>query len=448
MFLPQEVVRKKRDREHLTASEIRQFILGVGDGSVSDAQIAAFTMATCLNGMSLEEQVALTFAMRDSGRVTDWKRVLPSGSRVVEKHSSGGVGDEKVTLIVTPLVAACGIYLPNISGRSLGHTGGELDLLESIPGYRIEPSRERFEAVVRDVGTAIIGPTPDLAPADRAIFHVRDITATVESIPLIVSSILSKKLAAGADGLVMTVPFGTGAFMRRPGDAVHLAQGLIEVASAADLPMVAWISDLDQVLGDSVGNSLEVLETIEFLQGDKREARLLEVVLQLAAEILVMADVTDEMENAKSLIHEKLADGSGASKFGAMVAAMGGPADLLEHPLKYLQQAPIVEAIYASEAGFIVSMDCFAVGMALVELGAGRAQPRDAIDYAVGISDVVHLGDSVVASKPLCTLHARTKEQWHEAAAKLRRAFVIRGEAGRVPPVLLERLASHQTVLH
>ena len=254
IFLPQEIIRKKRDREELSAAEIRQFVLGIAEGSVNQGQIAAFTMATYLNGMSVAERVALTLAMRDSGTVLDWEPVLAPGSKVIEKHSSGGVGDEKVTLLVLPIVAACGVFAPNISGRSLGHTGGELDLLESIPGYTIEPSNELFLQTVRDVGTAIIGPTSGLAPADRAIFHVRDVTATVESIPLIVSSILSKKLAAGPDGMVMTVPFGTGAFMREEADAVRLARALVEVGEAAGLPIVTLISDLEQVLGDAVAN--------------------------------------------------------------------------------------------------------------------------------------------------------------------------------------------------
>ena len=442
MFLPQEIVRKKRDREELTAAEIAQFVRGIGEGTVHPAQIGAFTMAVYLHGMTLAERLALTLAMRDSGTVLRWDS-LPPGTRIIEKHSSGGVGDEKVTLLVTPLVAACGVFAPNISGRSLGHTGGELDLLESIPGYTIEPSAEVFLDAVRTVGTAIIGPTPDLAPADRAIFHVRDVTATVESIPLIVSSILSKKLAAGPQGMVMTVPCGSGAFMHNEQEAEQLAHGLIEVAEAAGLPMVAWISDLDQVLGDSVGNALQIHEVISFLKGTRQEPRLREVLLTLAAEIVVMAGMAVTMEAATNLVESRLADGSAAARFGAMVTALGGPSSLMEHPGQHLASAEVVAPVFPSEPGIVQRMDCWTIGMALVAMGAGRTLPEDAIDYAVGISRVAHTGGTVDATRPLCLLHARTPEQWERAATALRSAFKIGPTANFAGPVLIRRLASH-----
>ena len=442
MFLPQEIVRKKRDREELTAAEIGQFVEGIMDGGVDRSQIAAFTMAVYLHGMTPAEQVALTLAMRDSGTVLRWEAVEARGQRVMEKHSSGGVGDEKVTLIVVPLVAACGLIAPNISGRSLGHTGGELDLLEAIPGYQIQPTKERFRAAVEEVGGAIIGPTPDLAPADRAIFHVRDVTSTVESIPLIVSSILSKKLAAGAQGMVMTVPFGTGAFMRREQDAVDLATALIEVAGAAGLPMVALISDLEQVLGDAVGNALQIFEVIAFLQGTARESRLLEVVLTIAAEMVALAGVAAGMDEVRALVLARLEDGSAATRFARMVEALGGPADLMERPEAYLARAEVVEAVYPEAEGLVHGMDCWEIGMALVEMGAGRTQPEQTIDYAVGISGVAHVGDRVGSARPLCRLHARDLAQWERAAAALRRAYRI-GEGAVTPePVIRRRLAS------
>jgi thymidine phosphorylase len=442
MFLPQHVIRKKRDREELTAAEIRQFVTGVVQGTVNQGQIGAFTMAVYLNGMSVAERVALTLAMRDSGTVLDWKPLLGDGGKAIEKHSSGGVGDEKVTLLVLPIVAACGVFAPNISGRSLGHTGGELDLLESIPGYNIEPSNELFLKTVKDVGTAIIGPTASLAPADRAIFHVRDVTSTVESIPLIVSSILSKKLAAGPDGMVMTVPFGTGAFMREEADAARLAKALVEVGEAAGLPIVTLISDLDQVLGDSVGNALQIFEVIAFLQGTKQVARVREVVLTLAAEILVLAGIAREMAAALALAEAKLADGSAAYRFAAMVAALGGPANLMLHPEQYLDKAEVVAPVCPLTAGFVERMDCWTIGMALVGMGAGRTNPEDKIDYAVGISRVAHLGDAVGEDAPLCLLHARTQKQWEVAAAAIREAFQVGPEPVAPSPVFRQRFAS------
>lgn len=450
MFLPQEILRKRRDREELTAGELRQFVQGILDGKVNQGQIGAFAMATYLNGMTLTERLALTEAMRDSGTVLNWRPLLGNAA-VVEKHSSGGVGDEKVTLLVMPLAAACGVYTPNISGRSLGHTGGELDLLEAIPGYTIEPSSELFQKTVRKVGTAIIGPTPDLAPADRAIFHVRDVTATVESIPLIVSSILSKKLACGADAMAMTVPFGTGAFMRRQEDAVRLAEGLIEVARAAGLPMVARISDLQQVLGDCVGNALQIHEVIAFLQGTRQEQRLREVVLTMAAEVVLLAGAAPSLDAAMILAEARLKDGSAAERFSAMVAALGGPADLMQQPGRYLDGAAVIAPVFSAAAtsnssqpaaGSVQGMDCWAIGMALVVLGAGRTHPEDRIDYGVGISAVAHVGDSVGPDRPLCVLHARTQQQWHRAATALQQAFRVGPQAVSPAPVFRQRFAT------
>ncbi len=441
-FLPQAIIRKKRDREILTAAEIRAFVLGIAQGAVNQGQIGAFTMAVFLNGMTVEERVALTLAMRDSGRIIDWVPLLGTGSIVIEKHSSGGVGDEKVTLMVLPIVAACGIFAPNISGRSLGHTGGELDLLESIPGYAIEPPTDVFLRTVKDVGTAIIGPTADLAPADRTIFHVRDVTATVESIPLIVGSILSKKLAAGPHGMVMTVPFGTGAFMREEAQAAELARALVAVAQAAGLPMVALISDLDQVLGDAVGNALQIREVIAFLQGTAQEARVRETVLTLAAEIVLLAGAATDAASALALVTAKLADGSAGDRFAAMVGALGGPADLMRDPDRYLAQADVVAPVYPTTAGFITGMDCYRIGMALVALGAGRVDPADAIDFAVGINRVAHVGDTVGPDAPLCLLHARTAQQWDRAAAELRSAYQIGDARPAAAPNFRSRLAT------
>jgi thymidine phosphorylase len=442
VFLPQDIIRKKRDREILTAKEIREFVLGIAQGTVNQGQIGAFTMAVFLNGMTLDERVELTLAMRDSGRVIDWQPLLGAGSMVIEKHSSGGVGDEKVTLMVLPIVAACGVFAPNISGRSLGHTGGELDLLESIPGYAIEPATDVFLRTVKDVGTAIIGPTDDLAPADRMIFHVRDVTATVESIPLIVASILSKKLAAGPHGMVMTVPFGTGAFMREEAQAAELARALVEVAQAARLPMVALVSDLDQVLGEAVGNALQIREVIAFLQNVAQEARVRETVLTIAAEIVLLAGAAPDAASALSLVAAKLADGSAGDRFAAMVSALGGPADLMRDPDRYLARADIIGPVYPATPGFVASMDCYRIGMALVAMGAGRANPDDSIDFAVGISGVAHVGDAAGPDAPLCLLHARTAPQWDRAAAELRSAYRIADRRPAKAPIFRGRIAT------
>ena len=440
MFLPQTILRRKRNGEELSAAEIAEFVHGIISGAVGEGQIAAFTMATYLRGMTVAESTALTLAMRDSGAVIDWHPIVGPSRKIIEKHSSGGVGDEKVTLMVTPLVAACGVVSPNISGRSLGHTGGELDLLEAIPGYAIEPSREVFERVVAAIGTAIIGPTSDLAPADRAIFHVRDVTATVESIPLIVSSILSKKLASGAQGLVMTVPFGSGAFMRTEADAGELAKALIEVADTAGLPMVALISDLEEVLGNSVGNALQMREVIDFLLGREQDVRLREVVLTIAEEIVQLATGVGDPKATRTLVQEKLDDGSAVAKFTEMVRALGGPADLVKLPENYLAHAAVILPVHSDRGGFVQSMDCYRIGMALNGLGAGRAQPSDAIDYAVGISRVAHLGDAVGAERPLCILHAQNHEQWEIAAEQIRMAVSIGSASTKPKPVIRQRL--------
>ncbi len=440
-FLPEEVIRKKRDRQPLTAHELKLFVDGTVSGAVSQGQIGAFTMAVYLNGMSREERIAYTLAMRDSGKVIDWSEIGLTGPTIIDKHSSGGVGDEKVSLIVAPLVAACGIHMPMISARGLGHTGGEIDLLDCIPGYDFTPPSDTFMRVVKDIGCAIIGPTPDLAPADRPIFYVRDVSATVESIPLITGSIMSKKLAAGINGLVMTVPFGSGAFMKNEAEARTLAESLIEVATGAKVPMVALISDLTQVLGDSVGNNLQILEIIAFLTGEFREARLLETVLALAAEILLMGGIEPTNEAARATALRRLDDGSATDRFARMVAAFGGPADLVQAPDRYLAHAPMVQPVYADQGGFVGDMDCFAIGMAMVSLGAGRTLPDQQLDHAVGLSGMTQTGSAIGPDRPICFVHARSVQAWDSAATAIRGAVKIRPEIPVEQPVIRGRLA-------
>jgi thymidine phosphorylase len=399
-------------------------------------------MAVYFNGMSASERVAYALAMRDSGRVIDWSEVGLSGPTIIDKHSSGGVGDEKVSLIVAPLVAACGIHMPMISARGLGHTGGEIDLLECIPGYDIAPKSELFMRAVKEIGCAIIGPTADLAPADRPIFYVRDVSATVESIPLITGSIMSKKLAAGINGLVMTVPFGTGAFMKTEDRASELAASMLEVAYGAHVPMVALISDLTQVLGDAVGNAPQIHEIVRFLTNQHREPRLTETVLALATEILVMGGVAGTAAAAREIATRALDDGSAAERFARMVAALGGPTDLVDHPDKHLERAPVVAPVFATDTGIVQEMDCFAIGMAMVKLGAGRTKPDDKVDNAVGVSIMTQVGGPADKQTPLCLLHARTRSDWERAAAEIRAAIRLGPEHPRQMPVIRRRLAS------
>lgn len=438
-LLPQELIRRKRDGAPLAAGDIAAFIRGVTDGTITEGQVAAFAMAVFFRGMVRAETVALTLAMRDSGTVLDWRRLGLDSPAVVDKHSTGGVGD-KVSLILGPLAAACGAYVPMISGRGLGHGGGTLDKFDSIPGYQTGPGLERFAQVVREVGVAIIGQTADLAPADRRIYAIRDVTGTVESLPLITASILSKKLAAGIRGLSMDVKFGSGAFMATIDDARALATSIAEVAAGAGVPTVALLTDMDQVLGDSAGNAVEVAESVDFLTGKHRDPRLSEVTLALTAEMLVLAGLAADSASALALARRRLEDGSAAAKFGAMVAALGGPADFVEHAGRYLDRAPVVRPVAAAGSGIVAAMDTRAIGLALLDIGGGRTRADQGIDYAVGLTGMAHVGDRVDRDRPLCLLHARSEGDWERAAAGIRAAVRLGGEEPARPPVVRERL--------
>ncbi|MDC6168792.1 thymidine phosphorylase [Paucibacter sp. XJ19-41] len=328
MMLAQEIIRSKRDGAALSEAQIQAFVRGLVDGSWSEGQVAALGMAVFLRGMGRDECVALTRAMMYSGRVLSWPD-MPGP--VLDKHSSGGVGD-KVSLMLAPLVAACGGYVPMIAGRGLGHTGGTVDKLEAIPGYTTTPAPAEFDRIVRSLGCAIIGQTADLAPADKRFYATRDVTATVESVPLITASILSKKLAAGLQGLAMDVKWGNGAFADSPAMAQQLAQSIVEVANGAGMKTRALITDMNQVLGSEVGNALEIHETIAYLKGEPREPRLHEVTLALAAEMLLLGGLAGDEAQARAKLQRALDSGAAAEKFAAMVAALGGPADLLERP--------------------------------------------------------------------------------------------------------------------
>lgn len=437
-FLPQEIIRAKRDGRELAREEIEFFVRGITDGTVTEGQVAAFAMAVFFNDMSMDERIALTTGMMRSGTVLNWKELgLEHG--VVDKHSTGGVGD-KVSLLLAPLAAACGAYVPMISGRGLGHTGGTLDKFDSIPGYDTAPDLDTFARVTREAGCAVIGQTGDLAPADRRFYSIRDITATVESIPLITASILSKKLAAGLQGLVMDVKFGSGAFMNRYEDAEELARSIATVATGAGVPTVSLLTDMNEVLGDAVGNSLEMREAVEFLRGGRQEPRLREVTLELTAEMLVLAGKALDRKNALLKLEHALESGRAAEAFGRMVTELGGPADFMEKFDEYLDYAPVEVPVHPEASGFIQSMDTRAIGLALVAMGGGRTRADQTIDYGVGFTGFARLGAQVGGDVPLCIVHARSEAQAAQAADAVRKAVSV-GSSPIIPgPVVSDRI--------
>ena len=442
MFLPQEIIRHKRDKRVLSGEEIQTFISGITDNSISEAQIAAFTMAVFLNDMNRDECVDLTLSMRDSGRVMEWKSLDLDGP-IVDKHSTGGVGDV-VSLMLGPLFAACGGYNPMISGRGLGHTGGTLDKLGSIPGYNPFPSPERLKATVREAGTAIIGQTADLAPADKRIYATRDVTATVESIPLITASILSKKLAAGLDALVMDVKVGSGAFMPTPELSVALAKSIVAVGTGAGLKVSALLTDMNQSLAPCAGNALEVCCAIDYLTGNSRPARLHEVTMALCAEGLVASGLAIDLASARQKLQIALDSGAAAERFSRMVRLLGGPADLVERPSAYLETAPIVIDLPALQSGIITAFDTRALGLAVVALGGGRLRSDQVIDPAVGFSAMVELGQVVTSGNPLLRVHARTKAAAVLASDMAQHAITIEAQPRTEPPLVWQRICAQE----
>jgi thymidine phosphorylase len=432
MFLPQEIIRKKRDGQVLTTEEINFFIQGVADDSISESQIGAFAMTIFFNEMNMSERIALTCAMRDSGMVMNWDHIN-FGGPVVDKHSTGGVGDV-TSLMLGPMVAACGGFVPMISGRGLGHTGGTLDKLESIPGYNITPNNDVFGEVTKEAGVAIIGQTGDLAPADKRVYGIRDITATVDSISLITASILSKKLAAGLDSLVMDVKVGSGAFMPTYEASEELAKSIVAVANGAGTKTTAILTDMNQVLASSAGNALEVREAVQFLTGEYRNTRLYEITMALCAEMLVLGKLAKDTDQAREKLQTVLDDGSAAKCFGKMVAGLGGPKDFVENYSNYLEKAQIIKPVYAKESGIVSAMDTRAIGMAVVSMGGGRRVATDEIDYAVGFDNFICLGDTADSQKPLAVIHARSEAQWQEAANALLEAIKVGSEAYQATP--------------
>lgn len=421
MKLTQEIIAAKRDGAELPPEDIRQFIRGLTDGSVGEGQVAAFAMAVFFRDMSRDERVALTLAMRDSGTVLDWTD-LPGPA--LDKHSTGGVGDT-VSLPLAAAVAACGGYVPMISGRGLGHTGGTLDKLDAIPGYVTQPDNALFRKVVREQGCAIIGQTADLAPADKRLYAIRDVTATVETIPLITASILSKKLAAGLHGLAMDVKFGSGAFMGDLARAEALAQALVGVANGAGLPTTALLTDMNEPLASAAGNALEVAYALDHLTGKRREPRFHAVTVALGAEMLRLGGLADSLDQGRAHMERAFASGAAAERFARMVAALGGPADLLERPERHLARAPLVRPVHAEAAGRVAAIDTRGVGLAVVALGGGRMRAEDAIDPAVGITALAGLGEEISPERPLGLVHARDEAGFAQAQERLRRAYRI-----------------------
>jgi len=377
---------------------------------LSDAQLGAFAMVVFQRGMTMAERITLTQQMMYSGKVLSWQQMDLDGP-VVDKHSTGGVGD-KVSLMLGPIVAACGAYVPMISGRGLGHTGGTLDKFDSIPGYNAYPDEQVFKSLVKRVGCAIIGQTSELAPADQRLYATRDVTATVESIDLITASILSKKLAAGLDALVMDVKTGNGAFAAEMTMAQELSRSISQVATGAGVPTRCLITDMNQVLGRNVGNAVEMAECIDFLLNPAQaEPRLLEITIELAAHMLDICGAAESLDIARDKATAALNKGHAAQVFADMVVGLGGPADLLEQPAHYLPQAPIVKPIIALQSGYVSAMDVRGIGMSLVSLKAGRSKADDPIDYAVGLSGMVQIGDYVEQGQTLAVAHVRNADQ-------------------------------------
>jgi thymidine phosphorylase len=435
MYVP-DLIRTKRDGGELSEDEIRTLVAGITDGSVSDAQVGALAMAIVLRGMSTGERIALTAAMRDSGDVLDWSDAgLPGPA--LDKHSTGGVGD-KVSLLLAPIVAACGGAVPMISGRGLGHTGGTLDKLESIPGYDTTPEPDDLRGAVARAGAAIVGQTARLAPADRRLYAIRDATGTVESLPLIVASILSKKLAAGLDALVMDVKVGSGAFLPGREQAEELARAIVEVANGNGLPTAALLTDMDRVLGRTAGNAVEVRESIDHLTGAASDERLREVTLALSAELLVLGGLQPDPPAAHEAAARALDGGAAAERFAAMVSELGGPSDILEAPDTHLPAAPLTVEAAPEEAGVVRAVDVRAVGLAVVALGGGRTREDDPVDHAVGLTDVAAPGEEVApGGRPLAVVHAQDELSARRAVDALRAAYRLGDDAPEeLPPVL------------
>jgi thymidine phosphorylase len=429
-----DVIRTKRDGGELSDEQIQFFVDGLADESIPAEQVSSLAMAVVFNSMTFDEAAKLTLAMASSGTVLEWQDLKLDGP-VVDKHSTGGVGD-KVSFMLAPIAAACGCHVPMISGRGLGHTGGTTDKAEAIPGYNTAPDFATFRQVVKDVGCAIIGQTADLAPADRRFYAIRDITATVESVPLITASILSKKIAAGLDALVMDVKVGTGAFMKTPERARKLADSIIATAAMADLRTHVLVTDMNEVLGRTAGNALEIDEAIRYLRNEQREPRLDSVVLNLCAEMLIATGKETDRTAALQRCDDAVTSGRALEMFGKMVAALGGPSDIIENSDKHLAAAPVVRPIRA--AGYLTTVDTRGVGNAIIELGGGRHRVGEALDLSVGFSDFASIGTLLDGDTPLAVVHAASEDDAAQAEELLIAACTTAGDEPAKAPVISE----------
>jgi pyrimidine-nucleoside phosphorylase len=427
---PAELIQRKRDGEELPDDELAELVLGYARGEIPDYQLAAFCMAVYFRGLSARETHALTDAMVRSGETIDLQAEI--GRPVADKHSTGGVGD-KASLVVGPLVAACGIPFGKMSGRGLGHTGGTLDKLESIPGYRVELSLDEFVRQVREIGIAVIGQTAELVPADKQLYALRDVTATVENVSLIAASIMSKKIAAGANAIVLDVKVGDGAFMKSIDDARTLARAMLELGRLAGRMVVCELTDMDQPLGRAVGNALEIREGIEALRGDG-PPDLTELAVASAAHLVSLCDGIDHTD-ARSRVKAVLHDGSALSAYERWIRAQGGdPSE------EALPRAPVVQPVTADRDGYVGRLGALAVGLAAMHLGAGRTAKDDVIDHAVGVRPLRKRGDRVSAGETLAEIHARDAQAAEAAAVEVARAYELTDEEPRAVGVILETL--------
>lgn len=437
-MLTQDIILKKRNGGTLSREEIRALITGIVSNSVSDSQIAAFTMATWFRGMTNEETVSLTLAMRDSGDVLvwdDWERPI------ADKHSTGGVGDN-VSLMLAPIAAACGLAVPMISGRGLGHTGGTLDKLESIPGYQIQPDSNLFRKIVKDVGCAIIGPTAALAPADKRIYAVRDVTSTVDSVALITSSILSKKLASGLETLVLDIKIGSGAFMTQLHEAEILARSMVDVANGAGVHTTALITDMNEPLADCAGNALEVAHCLKFLKGELAGTRIEQVVYSFATEMVISSGLETDRKSAWEKVNHAVHSGQALECFARMVSMLGGPHDFVERADDHLPKAPVIIPIPAVQSGYLSACQTRNVGLNVIALGGGRRISTDAIDYSVGFSNLKPVGSKIERGEPIGFVHARNHEDAHSAVAAISEAYRILETAQKATPVIIKEISS------
>ncbi|HEY1365640.1 MAG TPA: thymidine phosphorylase [Gaiellaceae bacterium] len=431
MIRPVELIQRKRDGEELGAEELGELVLGYARGEVPDYQLAAFCMAVYFRGLSDAETFALTDAMVRSGETIDLGAAL--GRKVVDKHSTGGVGD-KTSLAVAPLVAACGVPFGKMSGRGLGHTGGTLDKLESIPGFRVELSTEEFLGQVAEIGVAIVGQTADLVPADKRLYALRDVTATVENVSLIAASIMSKKLAAGADAIVLDVKVGDGAFMKTIEDARVLSEAMLALGRHAGREVACLLTDMDQPLGNAVGNALEVREAVATLRGEG-PPDFTELVVDAATRLLVFSDLAVDEDAARQRVEQSIADGSATSAYERWIRAQGGEPDEAALP-----SAPVVREVVSPRDGHVARLAALRVGVGALHLGAGRLDKEDPVDHAVGIVCRKKRSDAVTAGEALAEIHARDEASAAEAEAELLVAYELSDEAPVARPIVLETL--------